>query len=93
MKFEVQEIEERRHAAACGCPLARVVRAMAVLYLAAMLLNAGALERTARRLQYGPVRTFWLGMTRPLLSMSRALRLTALRTGVEHAAGGGDSEI
>jgi hypothetical protein len=83
MKSEEQQVGTQRPAARRGRPAGHAVRAVAVCYLALTLLNAGALQRSVERLPYGPARTLGLRVTGPLLSFSRALGLTALRTAVE----------
>lgn len=58
-----------------GMPVRRVIAAVVVFYALVLALNAVALHESIERQPYGPARTFWLSVTGPPASASRALRL------------------
>lgn len=66
-----------------SCSLRRTYGALAVFYVAALLLNSEGLHRSADRLPYGLVHDIALAVAAPVDEVGRTLRLTWLRSFVE----------
>ena len=69
-------------------PTRKVVGAVAVFYVAALLLNAEGLLRNAQRLPYGPFRQQCLKLIEPVAGVAKAVGATQLRTGIERMMNG-----
>ena len=70
-----------------GMPVRRTVIGVIVFYALVLALNAVALHESIERQPYGPARTFWLSVTGPPASASRALRLDRPRAYVRKTLG------
>lgn len=66
-----------------GKPQREVIKAMAVFYLFALLMNADALYRNAERMPYGNAHNVAVSMTRPVANFAGSVGLTWLRTQIE----------
>jgi hypothetical protein len=64
-------------------PMRKVGAAVAVFYVAALLLNAEGLLRNAERLAYGPLRQHCIALSAPVAGLARRLGVTKLRSGIE----------
>ena len=64
-------------------PIKKVGAAVAVFYVAALLLNAEGLLRNAERMTYGRQREVCVAITRPVATLAGGLGVTRLRSGIE----------
>jgi hypothetical protein len=65
-------------------PMRKVGAAVAVFYVAALLLNAEGLLRNAERLAHGrPLRQHCIALSAPVAGLARRLGVTKLRSGIE----------
>lgn len=77
------DVGERRAAQAAGKPLRSVLLAVGVFYVSAGLLNGTYLYESAKKREFGKVRTVWVAATKPLAVTSEFLKLHLLRDQVE----------
>lgn len=75
--------EDRIYNKTDASPMRKVGAAVAVFYVAALLLNAEGLRRNAQRMPYGRQRAFCVAITTPVAALSRRLGMTKLRSGIE----------
>ena len=64
-----------------------VIMAVAVFYIAAILLNANGIKRDIELMQYGKFRNVYLAVISPVAGFSNRLGLTRFRTIIEKSIG------
>ena len=67
--------------------LGSVWRGLLVFYALALALNAASLHRNNEQMPYGPVRSFWVSVSRPVAGECAALRLDRPREWLSRNAG------
>ncbi len=70
---------DRRAAARKGVSVRSALQAVFVFYIAAALLNGRHMYEAASRRPYGPARTFWVSVTKPIARVTVALGLDRVR--------------
>ncbi len=76
-------IEESRAAEGAGGDLRWTVRGVVVFFAVSLLLNAGALQRSASLTEYGGRRDFLVACIDPVASVSAFLHADRLRLWIE----------
>ncbi len=64
-------------------PMRKVGAALAVFYVAALLLNAEGLLRNAQRMAYGAPREYAIALSAPVAAFAGRMGVTKLRSGIE----------
>jgi hypothetical protein len=79
---------EKNARASSGVTVGRVSFCLDVFFVLMLLLNGGAMLKSAEQLEFGRTRDFWVAVLRPVAMISRLTGFDHIRSGAEETLGG-----